>query len=74
MHEPSRRGSVCRRTEVRDIGVESRKILITHSSYGIRFVKRQANEVVHELKMVTSLFSNFYSLLICDSLHSTFDS
>lgn len=47
---------------MRNIVDEGRKILVIHPSYRIRFIKRQTNEVAHELAMVALLFSNFYSI------------
>lgn len=48
--------------ELRNIVVECRKILISHPSYVLWFVKRQVNGVAHELARVTPLFPNLYSI------------
>ncbi|KAH1188287.1 hypothetical protein GmHk_U059741 [Glycine max] len=45
-----------------NIVVERRKILVTHPSYGIGFVKRRANGVAHELARVAPLFPSLYSV------------
>lgn len=47
--------------ELKNIIVECRKILVTHSFYGIRFVKRQTKRIV-ELTKVTLLFPSSYSI------------
>ncbi|KAG4931318.1 hypothetical protein JHK85_048912 [Glycine max] len=48
------------RKKLRNIVAECKNILVVHSSYGIGFVKRQADEVSHELARVTSLFPSLY--------------
>ena len=48
--------------ELRNIVVECRKILISHPSYVLWFVKRQVNGVAHELARVTPLFPKLYSI------------
>lgn len=49
-------------TELENIVVGYRKILVTYSYYAIGFVKSQTNGIAHELVRLTPLLPSLYSI------------